>query len=294
MDEDARRGARRRAAAPTTWPPSTRWPASTSCPRCSAACNGRGWAGCSRATSTPTTASPTATSSTSCRAGIGLPDEAYYREDDFAELRDGLRRPRRGHAAARSAGPTTTAADGADRVMALETRLAAGHWDNVRCRDVIASYNLTTFDELQAAAPAFDWSAWVAALGGTAGAVRRGARAPAELPDRALRGARRGPARRLEGLAHLPPRELGRALPELGVRRPELRLLLPHADRGRGAARPVEARRGPVQRGHRRGGRGRVRGPGLPARGQGPDGRPGREPGRGLPHQHRPPRVDGR
>jgi len=100
------------------------------------------------------------------QGGLGLPDEAYYREDDFAELREAYV----AHVGAMLGLLGWTdgdAADGAARVMALETRLAAGHWDNVRCRDVIAGYNRTTFDELQAAAPAFDWSTWVAALGGT-------------------------------------------------------------------------------------------------------------------------------
>ena len=32
------------------------------------------------------------------QGGLGLPDEAYYREDIFADLRDRLRRARRGHA----------------------------------------------------------------------------------------------------------------------------------------------------------------------------------------------------
>ena len=41
------------------------------------------------------------------QGGLGLPDEAYYREDAFAELRDGLRRPRRRPCCGSSAGPTT-------------------------------------------------------------------------------------------------------------------------------------------------------------------------------------------
>ena len=100
------------------------------------------------------------------QGGLGLPDEAYYREEGFADVRAAYV----AHVAAmlqlvgRSA---DEAADGADRIMALETRLAAGHWDNVRCRDVIEGYNLMTFAELAAAAPAFDWSGWVGALGGT-------------------------------------------------------------------------------------------------------------------------------
>src|SRR4051794_35545817 len=98
--------------------------------------------------------------------GLGLPDEAYYREEGFAVVRAAYV----AHVASmlRLVGRSADeAADAADRVMALETRLAAGPWDNVRCRDVIEGYNLMTFAELAAAAPTFDWSAWVGALGGT-------------------------------------------------------------------------------------------------------------------------------
>jgi endothelin-converting enzyme/putative endopeptidase len=102
------------------------------------------------------------------QGGLGLPDESFYREDAFAEHRAKYV----AHVAAmlRLIGRSPAdAEEQARRVMALETRLAASHWDRVRCRDVIATYNLTTLDELRAAAPAFDWSGWIAALGGTEG-----------------------------------------------------------------------------------------------------------------------------
>jgi predicted metalloendopeptidase len=100
------------------------------------------------------------------QGGIGLPDEAYYREDSFAPVREAYQT----HVAAMlrlDGWSDDDSTAGAERVLALETRLAAGHWDNVRCRDVIATYNLTTLDELRASTPTFDWSAWIAALGGT-------------------------------------------------------------------------------------------------------------------------------
>jgi putative endopeptidase len=95
------------------------------------------------------------------QGGIGLPDEAYYREDQFAEIRT-----------AYVAHVTRMlelvgvegAADAAERIMRLESRLAAGHWDAVACRDVIKTYNLHTRDQLAAAAPAFDFDAWSSGL----------------------------------------------------------------------------------------------------------------------------------
>ena len=53
--------------------------------------------------------------------------------------------------------------------MALETKLAAAHWDVVKRRDADLSYNLRTFAELQTEAAGFDWAGWVAALGRHAG-----------------------------------------------------------------------------------------------------------------------------
>src|SRR6185369_15925887 len=54
------------------------------------------------------------------QGGLGLPDEAYYREDDFAELREAYV----AHVAAMFGllgWSDDAAADGATRVMALET-----------------------------------------------------------------------------------------------------------------------------------------------------------------------------
>ncbi|MFN8037660.1 MAG: M13-type metalloendopeptidase [Acidimicrobiales bacterium] len=100
------------------------------------------------------------------QGGIGLPDESYYRLDPMAELRE-----RYEVHIARMLGllgwSDGDATDAAARILALETRLAAGHWDNVRTRDVIASYNLTPFDELRTLAPAFDWDGWRTGLGAT-------------------------------------------------------------------------------------------------------------------------------
>ena len=57
------------------------------------------------------------------------------------------------------------AATAAQRVLAVETRLAEGHWERAETRDVIKTYNLRTIDDLKAAAPSFSWDAWATALG---------------------------------------------------------------------------------------------------------------------------------
>ncbi|MEY9872805.1 putative endopeptidase [Streptacidiphilus sp. MAP12-33] len=102
------------------------------------------------------------------QGGLGMPDESYYREEKFAEVRER-------YAAyltelftlAESPEPAERAA----AVLALETRLAAGHWDRVATRDVQKTYNLTGWDGLTTLAPGFDWSGYVAALGGEAGSA---------------------------------------------------------------------------------------------------------------------------
>jgi endothelin-converting enzyme/putative endopeptidase len=98
------------------------------------------------------------------QGGLGLPDESYYRDDKFAEVREKyvgyLTRlfTLGGHADAEGAAAT---------VLAIDTRLAAGHWERAETRDVQKTYNLMTKAELVELCPAFDWDAYVTNLGGS-------------------------------------------------------------------------------------------------------------------------------
>ncbi|WP_306364532.1 M13 family metallopeptidase [Nocardia sp. CC227C] len=92
------------------------------------------------------------------QSGIGLPDESYYRQDEYAEIRDKY------IAHIRRMFELAGLEVDADKVFELERKLAAGHWDVVRRRDAELSYNLTTFDALVAEHPEFDWAAWTSAL----------------------------------------------------------------------------------------------------------------------------------
>lgn len=106
------------------------------------------------------------------QSGLGLPDEAYYREEQYAPIR----KKYLPHVARmlRFAGVHETwgvsADDAASRVFDLEKRLAAHHWDVVRDRDATLTYNPMTLADLAESAPGFDWSAWADALGVPAGA----------------------------------------------------------------------------------------------------------------------------
>ncbi|WP_406239086.1 M13 family metallopeptidase [Nocardia sp. NBC_01009] len=104
------------------------------------------------------------------QSGIGLPDESYYRQDEFAEIRTKYIAHIGRMFALAAADPQLAGLlpDDLDtvgqQVFELERKLAAGHWDVVRRRDAELGYNLTTFDELTTQNPEFDWTAWTSAL----------------------------------------------------------------------------------------------------------------------------------
>lgn len=99
------------------------------------------------------------------QSGLGLPDESYYRDEQHAELLAAYP----GHISSMLAlvygGSAGDHADAAAAVVALETKLASGHWDVVKRRDAELSYNVRAFADLPTQAPGFDWTGWLAALG---------------------------------------------------------------------------------------------------------------------------------
>jgi putative endopeptidase len=101
------------------------------------------------------------------QGGLGLPDESYYREDKFAEVREAYvayLTKLLGLAEAEWLGDPAAAAR---TVLELDTRLAKGHWERAETRDVQKTYNLMTLEEVKELAPAFDWEAYVTNLGGS-------------------------------------------------------------------------------------------------------------------------------
>ena len=81
------------------------------------------------------------------QGGLSLPDESYYRLDNFQETRIAFR----AHVQRilELAGVAEAEAS-ADRIVAIETEIATHHWDNVASRDAVKTYNLKTWDEVQA------------------------------------------------------------------------------------------------------------------------------------------------
>ena len=96
------------------------------------------------------------------QSGLGLPDESYYREEAQAPLRQAYVE----HVARMMAlaGLTdsfgTSGEDLAERVMAVETALAKGHWDRVTCRDVEKMNNPMSWQQIVDSAPDLPWDEW--------------------------------------------------------------------------------------------------------------------------------------
>jgi len=96
------------------------------------------------------------------QAGLGLPDESYYREDAHADKRTAyVAHVERMLALAGWPDPPGAAG----RVMALETRLAAGHWDKVTNRDPVKTYTLLDLAGLVELGPGIDWVRYLEGLG---------------------------------------------------------------------------------------------------------------------------------
>lgn len=105
----------------------------------------RGVSGFVQAGASSDAGSPERNLMTFIQGGLGLPDESYYREDQFAELRGEYQEHLDRLLALGGIEGTDSAAKS---VIALETTLASHHWDRVKCRDAQARYNLMSSTDL--------------------------------------------------------------------------------------------------------------------------------------------------
>ena len=91
------------------------------------------------------------------QGGLSLPDESYYREEQFASIRTAFL----DHVAKMCA--LVGIADGADvakKILTLETEIATHHWDQVKDRDATLTYNKYSRAELESLAPHFLFDTW--------------------------------------------------------------------------------------------------------------------------------------
>lgn len=84
------------------------------------------------------------------QAGLGLPDESYYREEQHEETREHYATYLK--KAFTLAGLSDAESRAAD-VLSLETDIASHHWDRIRCRDLKQMYNLVTLKHFAADSP---------------------------------------------------------------------------------------------------------------------------------------------
>ena len=91
------------------------------------------------------------------QGGLSLPDESYYREEQFASIRTAFL----DHVAKMCA--LVGIADGEDvakKILTLETEIATHHWDQVKDRDATLTYNKYSRAELESLAPHFLFDTW--------------------------------------------------------------------------------------------------------------------------------------
>ena len=91
------------------------------------------------------------------QGGLSLPDESYYREEQFASIRTAFL----DHIAKMCAlVGITDGADVAKKILTLETEIATHHWDQVKDRDATLTYNKYSRAELESLAPHFLFDTW--------------------------------------------------------------------------------------------------------------------------------------
>lgn len=91
------------------------------------------------------------------QSGLGLPDEAYYREDAYAEIRESYQDFIAKLYALGTEIDATTANEIATKIFDFETKLAATHFDVVKLRDANATNHVLSFTDFIVSAPGFNW-----------------------------------------------------------------------------------------------------------------------------------------
>ncbi|MFJ3957798.1 M13 family metallopeptidase [Arthrobacter sp. NPDC090010] len=94
------------------------------------------------------------------QSGLGLPDESYYRDEQFAPI---VEKYQDYLDSLLSLAGREDSAGAAARIVVLERKIAATHWDKVTLRDPQKTYNLRTAQELVEAFPVA--GAWFEAAG---------------------------------------------------------------------------------------------------------------------------------
>ncbi|MET7622703.1 M13-type metalloendopeptidase [Streptomyces sp. NPDC005408] len=102
------------------------------------------------------------------QGGLSLPDSTYYFEERFAGIRETY--------AAYLIDLLTLAQHdaplfAAERVLAIDVKIAEGYWSQAAARNAHNTYNLVGLDELKALVPSFDWHRYAVGLGSSSEVV---------------------------------------------------------------------------------------------------------------------------
>jgi putative endopeptidase len=97
------------------------------------------------------------------QGGLGMPDESYYRDAKFEGLRKAyVAHIERMFKLASMPDPEKAA----KQIMAMETAIAKGHWDNVKSRDADKTYNRMSRAQLNESAKGLSLDSWFEGMGG--------------------------------------------------------------------------------------------------------------------------------
>jgi len=99
------------------------------------------------------------------QGGLGLPDESYYTDEKFADVRA---KYTPFVATMLGLAGIDAETERADRIVALEHEIAAQHWNKVDSRDAEKTYNLKTWAEVEALVAPAPITTWRDAMGITA------------------------------------------------------------------------------------------------------------------------------
>ncbi|MEY4411791.1 MAG: hypothetical protein RL560_50 [Actinomycetota bacterium] len=91
------------------------------------------------------------------QGGLSLPDESYYREDQFAEIRTAFLAHIEKMCALVGIKDGATVAQ---HILKLETEIASHHWDQVKDRDATLTYNKFSRADLETSAPHLLFDTW--------------------------------------------------------------------------------------------------------------------------------------
>ncbi|EEH63615.1 peptidase family M13 [Gleimia coleocanis DSM 15436] len=100
------------------------------------------------------------------QGGLSLPDEAFYREENYGPIREAFVNYLNTAASLIKDQQVSELAsllpeNFGETVLAFETELAKHHWDKVTCRDAQKANNPFTLGQLSEKIPAFPWVQWL-------------------------------------------------------------------------------------------------------------------------------------